>query len=356
MMKHVHGGNVYQYTNCLDFSANCNPLGTPQSVKDAVVKSLEHVSDYPQVGCFPLRQAIGVYEQVAPEKVICGNGAAELIFSLCRAGRPKRALLPAPTFAEYEQALDSVGCEVEHYWLDEGEDFRLDGQFQNALHKGLDIVFLCNPNNPTGLLLEREFLLDILKRCLELEIFLVVDECFLDFVEEPEKYTLKGVIDQYPNLFLLKAFTKRYAMAGIRLGYGICGNRELLGQMELATQPWNVSTMAQAAGIAALKESAYVEAGRTMVFEEAAYLKTEMARIGLKVYPSQANYIFFKGPEDLFTSCVAEGILIRDCSNYPGLCKGYFRVAVKRHGENEKLIAALDKIMAREGGFRETDF
>ncbi|MDC7286997.1 threonine-phosphate decarboxylase CobD [Blautia schinkii] len=345
-MKHIHGGNVYQYKDCLDFSANCNPLGTPQSVKEAVIKSLEHISDYPQVGCRPLREAVGAYEQVDPENVICGNGAAELIFSLCRAGKPGRALLPAPTFAEYEQALESVGCEVEHFWLDEAEDFRLSGEFLKALHKKLDIVFLCNPNNPTGLLLERSFLTDILKRCAELEIFLVVDECFLDFVKGPEDYTLKGVIHQYPNLFILKAFTKRYAMAGIRLGYGICGNRELLEQMELSTQPWNVSTMAQAAGIAALREKDYVEDGRRTVFAEAEYLKTEMSALGLKVYPSQANYIFFKGPEELFASCVEKGILIRDCSNYPGLCKGYFRVAVKKHEDNEKLVAVLTAILS----------
>lgn len=345
-MKHIHGGNVYQYRNCLDFSANCNPLGTPKSVKRAVVESLEHISDYPQVGCGPLKQAIAEYEGVRPESIICGNGAAELVFSVCRAKKPKKALLPVPTFAEYEQALVSVGCEVEHFMLREEEGFRLQKKFIQALHKELDMVFLCNPNNPTGILLEREFLFEVLRICRELEILLVVDECFLDFVKKPEAYTLKAQLARYHNLFLLKAFTKRYAMAGIRLGYGICENRALLEDMELATQPWNVSSMAQAAGIAALKETAYVEAGRQTVFEEAAYLTEELKKAGLKVYPSQANYLFFKGPEDLFARCVEKGILIRDCSNYPGLCKGWYRTAVKTHGENQKLAAALKEILA----------
>ncbi|MDO4273157.1 MAG: threonine-phosphate decarboxylase CobD [Eubacteriales bacterium] len=345
MKKHIHGGNVYQYENCVDFSANCNPLGTPESVKEAVIKSLENINHYPQVGCAPLKKAIAAYEGTEAESIICGNGAAELIFSLCRAGKPRRALVPAPTFAEYQQALESVGCEVEYFWLREDKGYCLDKDFLDGLHKELDIVFLCNPNNPTGVLTDRGFLTEVLEKCRELEIFLVVDECFLDFVKEAEAYTLKGMLKEYHNLFLLKAFTKRYAMAGVRLGYGICENKKLLEQMELVTQPWNVSSMAQAAGLAALKEKEYVEAGRQIVFTEREYLKKEMTELGLTVFASEANYIFFKGPEDLFEACVKNGILIRDCSNYPGLCKGYFRIAVKRHEDNEKLVRVLREIL-----------
>lgn len=348
MKKHVHGGNVYQYNNCLDFSANCNPLGTPDSVKQAIIESLETISDYPSVGCQELKKAIGDYEQVKEDQVICGNGAAELIFSLCRAVRPYKALLLAPTFAEYEQALQSVGCEITYFALKGDQEFRVSENLLEKLTQELDVVFLCNPNNPTGILTEKELLLMVLKRCRALGILLVVDECFLDFVKEPENYTLKDQLDQYSNLFLLKAFTKRYAMAGVRLGYGLSSNTDLLEKMELMTQPWNVSTMAQAAGIAALKETDYVEQGRQMVFQERDYLMSEMKRLGLKVYPSQANYLFFQGPETLFEDCVKQGILIRDCSNYEGLEKGYFRIAVKLHGENEKLIQALERSMNRQ--------
>lgn len=201
------------------------------------------------------------------------------------------------------------------------------------------------------ILLEREFLLKILDRCRELGIFLVVDECFLDFVEKPEAYTLKGFLSQYENLFLLKAFTKRYAMAGIRLGYGLSGNKELLDWMEGCVQPWNLSVAAQAAGIAALKETDYVNRGRELVFKEAARLKKELASLGLKVYPSCANYIFFSGPKDLFERCTEEGILIRDCSNYSGLSKGYYRIAVKKEKENDALLKALVHIQEnRERG------
>lgn len=340
-MKHIHGGNVYQYKNCVDFSANCNPLGTPESVKNAIIESLSHISDYPQVGCAPLKDAIAQYEGVKPSQVICGNGAAEIIFSLCRALKPKKALLPAPTFAEYEQALTSVDCSCSHFFLKEEREFSMDDSFLEEISKEFDIIFLCNPNNPTGILTDRDFLMKVLKKCREHSVFLVVDECFLDFVEEPESYTLKDVLKEYQNLFLLKAFTKRYAMAGVRLGYGLTANQDLLQKMESVTQPWNVSSLAQAAGLAALKETEYVKEGRETVFKEQEFLKKEMKELGFTVFPSEANYIFFKGERNLFEKCVQKGVLIRDCSNYPGLEAGYFRIAVKSHEDNIRLIQAL---------------
>lgn len=344
MEKHIHGGDVYHHQGCIDFSANCNPLGTPEGIKKAIIKSLEHIGDYPQVGCAPLKEAIAEYEHTKPEQVICGNGAAEVIFSLCRAVNPKKALVPAPTFAEYEQALYSVGCQVEFFSLEKEKQFVLDEGFLNALTPDVDIIFLCNPNNPTGLLVPKQLLEKILDRCRELNILMAVDECFLDFVESPEAYTLKEHLEQYGNLFLLKAFTKRYAMAGVRLGYGLCGNRALLEKMESVCQPWNVSSIAQAAGLAALKETKYVEAGRKLTFEELAYLKKELSALGYFVYPSQANYVFFEGPEDLYDNLERKKILIRDCSNYSGLSKGYYRVAVKNHQDNRQLIQALQEL------------
>lgn len=346
-MKHIHGGNVYQYQNCVDFSANCNPLGTPERVKNAIIESLSHINNYPQVGCAPLKEAIAQYEGVKPSQVICGNGAAELIFSLCRALKPKRALLPAPTFAEYEQALTSVDCVCSHFFLKEEQDFSMDDSFLEEISKGFDIIFLCNPNNPTGILTDRDFLMKVLKKCREHSVFLVVDECFLDFVKEPESYTLKDVLKEYQNLFLLKAFTKRYAMAGVRLGYGLTANQDLLQKMESVTQPWNVSSLAQAAGLAALKETEYVKEGRETVFKEQEFLKKEMRELGFTVFPSEANYIFFKGERNLFEKCVEKSVLIRDCSNYPGLEAGYFRIAVKDHEDNKTLIRALKEIAER---------
>ena len=344
MEKHIHGGDVYHHQGCIDFSANCNPLGTPEGIKKAIIESLDHIGDYPQVGCAPLKEAIAEYEHTKPEQVICGNGAAEVIFSLCRAVNPKKALVPAPTFAEYQQALYSVDCEVEYFPLEKAKQFALDESFLQAPTPDVDIIFLCNPNNPTGLLVEKPLLEKILDRCQQLGIFMAVDECFLDFVEAPEAYTLKEHLESHQNLFLFKAFTKRYAMAGVRLGYGLCGNRALLEKMESMSQPWNVSSIAQAAGLAALKEKEYVEEGRRITFEELAYLKKELTELGYPVYLSQANYVFFEGPENLYDQLEQKKILIRDCSNYTGLSKGYYRVAVKNHQDNQQLIRALREL------------
>ena len=341
MTKHVHGGNVYTYKDCVDFSANLNPLGTPQNVKKAICDSLENINCYPEVGYRTLRDAIAEYENVESDNIICGNGAAELVFMLCHALKPKRALLAVPTFAEYEQALLSCECEVEHFFLHDRDGFRIQNDFIDELHKGIDIVFLCNPNNPTGISIDRDFLFRILRLCRENSIFLVVDECFLDFVEKPDSLSLKSQLSRYHNLFLLKAFTKRYAMAGVRLGYGLSANIDLLEGMSNVTQPWNISVMAQAAGIAALKEREYVENGRQIVFEEKKYLIHELERLGMQVFPSEANYLFFRGPENLFEICLGQRVLIRDCSNYPGLKKGYFRIAIRTHNENEILIKAI---------------
>ncbi len=343
-MKHTHGGDVYRYRNCIDFSANCNPLGTPESVREAIRQCLDHLHEYPQVGSLDLLDPIADYEGVPKNQVICGNGAAEVIFSLCRALSPKKAMVLAPTFAEYEQALRSVNCDVQYFYLNQNRDFAVDESLLDAVTEELDIFFLCNPNNPTGMLTDREFLIRLLKKCRETGVFFVIDECFLDFVRKGDAYTMKAFLPEYDNLFLLKAFTKRYGMAGVRLGYGLSGNRSLLDTMEEMTQPWNVSTLAQAAGKAALLESDFLRKGREIALTEREYLRKELTDIGYHVYPSKANYLFFEARETLFEECRERGFLIRDCSNYPGLSKGFYRIAVRLHEDNEALIQTLREI------------
>ena len=345
-MKHTHGGDVYRYNGCIDFSANCNPLGTPAGVIEAIKKSAESVCHYPQVGSGRLREAIGKYEQVSPGQIFCGNGAAEVVFALCQALRPKEALLQAPTFAEYEQALNSVQCKISHYDTKEENRFDIMPEYLDYVSDKLDILFLCNPNNPTGMTIDRAFLSEVLCRCIKNNVLMVVDECFVDFLEDPESWSMKDELFHTGKLFILKAFTKRYGMAGVRLGYGLSSDEALLERMAQVTQPWNVSGIAQEAGLAALKEEEFVREGRRIVFEERGYLMDGLEKLGFHVFPSKANYIFFKGPEDLFEKCLSKGFLIRDCRNYRGLCPGYFRIAVKLHEENKKLLSALEEVLA----------
>lgn len=343
-IKLVHGGDVYRHPNVLDFSTNTNPLGTPDSVMEAAARSMQNISRYPDVLEEKLIHRLAQYEQVPEEWLICGNGAAELIFSFVLANEPEKALIASPTFAEYAQAVESVNCRILWYEIKEDQDFRLTEKYLDALTPDLDLICLCNPNNPTGITIDPNLLTEILKRCRKNNTLVLLDECFQDFLDDPDKLSRKKDLPDYPNLFILKAFTKRYAMPGLRLGYGICANAEILDRMHRVVQPWNVSVPAQAAGAAALDEEEYVQWSRKLVREERDFLKEGLKKTGFRVFDSEANYIFFKGPEDLKERALERNVLIRSCSNYHGLSEGFFRVAVRTHPENEKLLQVLSEV------------
>ena len=345
MKAYVHGGDVYRHPDVLDFSANINPLGTPWGVIRAARESMDRIACYPDAAKEKLREKLACDQGVRPEWLMFGNGAAELIFSLVWAVRPRKALVLAPTFAEYEQALRGAGCQVEYCTLTASEGFLAGEKLLDRIRKTEpQLVFLCNPNNPTGLLAEPSLLRRLAGLCREKNILLAVDECFMDFVPRPEEHTLKPLLDSVPGLFLLKAFTKTYAMAGLRLGYGICSDPGLLQAMENRMQPWNVSIPAQEAGLAALEEGDYVKEARRLVFRESVWLKEQLKALGYPVYDSQANYIFFRGEETLGECLLKKQIMVRDCSNYRGLEKGYYRIAVRTRRENEALLAAGRKV------------
>ncbi len=343
-MKHIHGGNIYQYESILDFSANLNPLGMPEAVKEAAKRGIDASVHYPDPDCGKLRAALEKREGVPAGQIICGNGAAELIFLLAAARRPKRAVLMAPSFAEYGQALEAFGCSCVYDCLQPERGFAPEKEYLRLLTPETDMVFLCNPNNPTGLLTERDFLNEVLERCRRNGILLVTDECFLDFTGKKEDYTMVPELSG-GGLFVLKAFTKLYAMAGLRLGYGMCADPELLDLMNRLRQPWSVSVPAQEAGCAALLEKEYERKTVLYVKQEREWLAEKLSGYPLTLYPGQANYLFFRSDiTDLKERLIGQGILIRDCSNYVGLEPGYYRIAVRTRRENERLIQAMDRI------------
>lgn len=350
MTKHMHGGDIYRHPDVLDFSSNCNPYGMPEGVKQAVAAVLERAEHYPDVECMELRKALGKAENVPAEYIICGNGAADLIFALALALKPKKALLAAPTFAEYRQALETVNCEICHVQLQEKTGFIPGEAFLNQISGETDLVFFCNPNNPTGAAVKKEYVKRLAQKCRTCGAFLVVDECFNDFLEEPEEYTVKESLRDFSGMLVLKAFTKKYAMPGLRLGYGLCSSKEILEKIKNVMQPWSVSTLAQEAGIAALKETDYVRETLEKIHAQRAVLKEGLKRLGLTVYGSEANYIFFYGAKQLQQKCLAHDILIRDCSNYEGLSEGFYRIAVRKEEENQKLLEILQKIIGMESG------
>lgn len=345
MKKMIHGGDIYRHPDMIDFSSNCNPFGPPQSVQDAICRAAGQIGHYPDIQCSLLRDALSAKLHVPGAWIFFGNGAAEVIFAAVTALKPQKALLPAPTFAEYAQALETVGCEIQYEQTAEADGFALPMDFAEQITEDIDMVFLCNPNNPTGNLLSREETERVIRRAGALGCTVVLDECFLDFVEKPDEFSMLGELAAYPHVILLKAFTKLYAMAGVRLGYGISSNPAIIEKLERSVQPWNVSSLSQAAGLAALTEDAYVRESLTTLRAERAYLLQALEKLGCRTYASQANYIFFRGETTLGEKLRAAGFLVRDCSNYAGLGKGYYRVAVRLHEDNVKLVQALAHIL-----------
>lgn len=358
MTEYQHGGDVYTQEIELDFSANINPLGLPESVKQAVIRSLDVCGRYPDSRSEELIKALSNFHEVPKEWLICANGASDLIFQVVQAGKLKKALLLAPSFAEYEQALKTTDCQIHYFDLKEESGFLCEPEkLLECLDSSCDVLFLCNPNNPTGLPLRRYEVEQILADCAKKHILVVLDECFCDFLSDPGKYSVLDRIGDYPNLILIRAFTKLYAMAGIRLGYGISSNRQLLNRMEAVRQPWSVSAIAQAAGIAALGERDYVQETRKLIQAEREFLAGELRSLGFFVYPSAANYLFFRdlrqtGEGELGKLCKERKLLIRSCANYRGLNHQYYRICVKQRPDNEKMLrilewAVLHKTMAK---------
>ncbi len=343
----IHGGDIYRNQGVLDFSVNRNPLGAPAPVLEAVCRSAQEIACYPDITCGGLREAIGRFEGVSPEEVLCGNGAAELFFAAVLAKMPKRALVLAPTFSEYESALKTVKTNIAYYILREEHDFTICEDILDWITPETDMMFLCNPNNPIGDLISPEILDKILEKCIAYDIFLVVDECFLDFTDSPRTYELIRRRGEFPNLLVVKAFTKLFAVPGLRLGYAVTGNRKLAQRMKGVLQPWNVSVPAQAGGVAALTDcgeyrlTEYLKETRALVAKERTFMKAELEKLGFHTYPSEANYLFFHGRPGLYELALEHGFLIRDCRGYRGLEAGYYRIAVRKREENERLLSWL---------------
>ena len=350
-MELVHGGDWAGYRaefgcDALDFSANVSPLGLPAGVAAAITNALPTADRYPDPLCRELRAALAGAEGVPADWILCGNGAADLIFRLALAVRPRRALLPAPTFAEYEAALQTVGCAVQRVFLREENDFAVTEEFIDAVTPETDIVFLCQPNNPTGQVTPPARVERLVRRCAECGAVLVVDECFLDFLPDRDAWTAKQLLRDAPQLIILKAFTKLYAMAGVRLGYALCGDATLLEKMRGAGQPWAVSSLAQAAGLAALQETAYAGAVRALIAEQRPRMAAGLRALGLRVMDGQANYLLFRATPDFGEKLRRRGAVVRSCANYPGLDAAWYRTAVRTAEENTRLLQIMGEILA----------
>ena len=350
-----HGGDVWAYRETygrdpVDFSANGNPLGPSPRALEAARAALAVADRYPDPACRELRGALARACGVDEASVICGAGASDVIWRLAGALAPRRALVCAPTFSEYENALATRGCAVRRHALLREEGFALTSRVCEDIEPGTDVVFLCEPNNPTGLVSPRALVERVLARCEEVGALLVVDECFGGFLPDPAAHTMRGFVGAHPRLLVLGAATKLYGLAGLRLGWGLCSDGALLARMREAGPAWPVSSVAQAAGVAALLDADFLRATRELVARERPRLAAGLAAAGCRVLPGQANYLFFEAPvPDLAARLARRGVMVRDCANYPGLRPGDCRAAVRRPQENDVLLAAIDAACG-EGG------
>lgn len=357
MQKFEHGGDIKSVirennlNEIMDFSANINPYGLSSNIKNAILADLDNIIHYPQPNAEDLRKKIGETYNIADDKIIVGNGAVEIIYTLCHILKPKNVLIVSPGFSEYERAARSAGADIHYAMLDEKLDFNSPMRDIIVNIKGNDLLFIGNPNNPTGTLYMLEDMELLIEHAENNGCFVVVDESFMDFIKTSEAFSVLPLVEKYHNLLVLHSLTKFYAIPGLRLGFAAT-DHEVLDPLYAAKDIWNVNSLAQAAGMAALDDKKYQRRSRTYTRTEINYLYEELSTLDkLKVYEPTVNFILVNISKTGLTATqlreklLKYNIIIRNCANYPGLNENYVRFAVRTREENDELVDALTEIL-----------
>ena len=341
-METIHGGDVYRNKVNTDFSVSINPCGVPLKVKSALNDALDLLERYPDIRHEKLTKAVSKMLDVKEEQLVFGNGSSELFMVIANAYKPKNVLIVEPSFYGYEYAFNPNAENIIYYYMKEEDDFRLTNDFLNALTDDLDFVVLANPNNPTGALIDDSLLLKIIKTAKDKNIRVILDECFIEFTEG--NHSLVNKIEEYPNLCIIRSFTKIFAIPGVRLGYFISSDLSFNETVKKHLAEWNISAFGQAAGCACAECGDYIEASKKVIKDEREFLYSEFGKLGIKAYDSACNFILIKDKRKLDEELLKRQILVRNCSNFKGLDEGYYRIAVRTHEENVKLIEALKNL------------
>jgi threonine-phosphate decarboxylase len=355
----VHGAEIFGSAEAfglkpeviVDFSSSVNPLGPSQKALEAAKNGLSQIAAYPDSNSNLLRQVIAKRFNINKNNIVVGNGSTELMYLFAEVfiKQGDKVVMPAPTFGEYEGAVCKNGEVSTFVELD--EDFNIDVSAFKKEIKGAKMIFLCNPNNPTSKLIRKQTLTGILEEALIQNTLVFLDEDFLEFVDNEHELSMVGEISRYPNLFILKSFTKIFGLTGLRVGYGIA-NERIIDVLLRAKIPWNVNCIGQAAAAVALVDEDHLRLTRNLIREEKVWLAAELAKIrGFKFSFPDANFFFINIRESGFSAAelkkhmLEQGLLIRDCSSFRGLDQYYIRIAVKTHEENQRLIEALRRIV-----------
>ena len=378
-----HGGNIYKVfrekniKEILDYSSNINPYGISESLKKRITENLEILERYPDPDYVELREKLAHLNKIDMSDIVLGNGATEIIFLFMKVINPKKILIVSPTFGEYERAVKatetpgdivSLSCsgdnknienkeiEIEYFELKESDDFKLNiGNLKNELEKKYDLLIICNPNNPTGKFLKLAETEEILKECNKYDTKLFIDEAFIEFLADGMKESIINTEENKKNLFVTRAFTKFFAIPGLRLGYGMYFDKELEKKISEKKEPWSVNNIAEMAGLTVLDDTEYIEKTLKWITKEKIYMHEKLNEIsGIKVYETEVNFITGKIDEKLFSEglnvkilrekMLEQGILIRDASNFKFLDERFFRLAIKDRESNDRVIEVLREI------------
>lgn len=358
----IHGGEVWDIAlqtgrsveDFVDFSSSVNPLGPSPKALTAAKEAFSRLAFYPDSNSTSLRETLASHYGVKKSNVIVGNGSTELIYLYAEVFLKQGdfAVVPSPSFGEYESAIRKAGGKLRFSPLT--SEFKVDSESIKQKMKGTKLLFLCNPNNPTGMLMEHQSLIDAIETALAKDILVFLDEDFIEFVDDELEQSLISELGRFPNLFVLRTFTKFYGLTGLRVGFGF-GDPELIDVLCKIKMPWSVNSLGQAAAAAALADEAHNNKTRAVVRSERKFLLKGLASLkGFKVYPSDANYIFLNVKSSGFSAgqlrerMLNRGILIRDCESFHGLDEFFIRVAVRTRSENTRLLATFHEVLADE--------
>ncbi len=343
----AHGGifsnGLKHNLKLLDFSSNVNPLGFPSNVRD-IFKNVSHVSIYPDSNSNELRNHLQKYTGIPTNQIIVGNGATEIIYNYCATFlRKQKVLIPIPTFSEYESAAKLNGAKIKFFkTMNLNQNL---SEFQDMISTR-NCIFLCNPNNPTGVLIKKQNMLKILESAYEKSAMVFLDECFIELVPSG-KESVVSYLKEFDNLFILRSLTKSFGLAGLRIGYGL-GNKKMIEILQKVKIPWNVSGMGQQSSIRALSDKSHLSKTLNVIRKESKFLIDSISKIkSFTCYNSDTNFILIKSKiksRQIQNRLLQRNILIRDCSTFRGLNDDYIRIAVRTHKENLKLIEALQKL------------
>lgn len=341
----MHGGDIYRNTIKYDFSVNINPYPIAEEILDEINKTIPEINCYPDIRQDAFRKSVALLDNVTPDEVVGGNGASELIMAVMRTVRPKKLLLPAPTFNGYIHGANSLDdCEIVNYILKPEKDFDIDEDILDCINESIDMLIITNPHNPTGKCISRDLIMQILDKAARNNVVVLLDECFLRL--SSKKISAKEYINKYHDLYILDAFTKLFSIPGVRVGYLISAS-ENIKRIKRQLPEWNMSIFSQNIGCKCcdiIMKTSYLEDSYKLIVSEREWLEMNMP-LSCKLFKSDCNYMLFRCEDDIYQKLIDRGILIRHCNDYKNLDNNYYRIAVKNRNENQIFIDTLKEIL-----------